>query len=102
MTTGVKSETVDEWLDGIARNCTRVDGALADAGRDSGSFDRYLDLDASPLFSLESLGAFDELSGRAAELGFTDVIMHWPRDGDPYRGSVKVLESLAERGFEAR
>jgi alkanesulfonate monooxygenase SsuD/methylene tetrahydromethanopterin reductase-like flavin-dependent oxidoreductase (luciferase family) len=101
MTTGVKSETVDEWFDGIARSCAKVDEALSDAGRDPQTFDRYLDLDASPQFSLESLGTFDEFAGRAAELGFTDVIVHWPREGDPYRGSVRVLESLAERGFNS-
>ena len=33
--------------------------------------------------------------GRAAELGFTDVITHWPRDDDPYKGTRDVLEQVA-------
>ena len=38
---------------------------------------------------------FEEMTGRAAELGFTDVITHWPRAPDPYAGSSAVLEQVA-------
>lgn len=99
MTTGVKSETLDEWFAGVARSCEVLEEALVRANRDASTFDRYLNVDASPQFSLASLDSFDELVGRAGELGFTDVIIHWPRDGDPFRGSVKMLDALAERGF---
>ncbi|PXW36048.1 UNVERIFIED_CONTAM: luciferase-like monooxygenase [Williamsia faeni] len=102
MTTGTKVETLDEWFTGIAANCGLLDKTLIENDRDPETFDRYLNLDASPQFSLESIGVFDDMVGQAAELGFTDVITHWPRDGDPFRGSVSVLESLAERGFEGR
>ena len=33
--------------------------------------------------------------GRAGELGFTDVITHWPRPDGPYAGDVSVLETVA-------
>ena len=33
--------------------------------------------------------------GRAAALGFTDVITHWPRDDEPYQGTRDVLEEVA-------
>ena len=33
--------------------------------------------------------------GRAADLGFTDVITHWPRGTDPFRGDRAVLERVA-------
>ena len=29
------------------------------------------------------------------ELGFTDVITHWPRPDGPYAGDVRVLETVA-------
>ena len=35
------------------------------------------------------------MTGRADELGFTDVIAHWPRPQDPYAGSVATLEHVA-------
>ena len=41
---------------------------------------RYLNLDTAPTFSLTSAAAFEDAVGRAAGLGFTDVITHWPRD----------------------
>lgn len=35
------------------------------------------------------------LVGRAAELGFTDVITHWPRQDTVYVGSRETLETVA-------
>ncbi|MDQ5839764.1 MAG: LLM class flavin-dependent oxidoreductase, partial [Chloroflexota bacterium] len=73
----------------------RLDTALGLAGRDPATFDRHLNLDSSPQFALSSVGAFEEMVGRAGELGFTDVITHWPRPDGPYAGDVSVLETVA-------
>ena len=54
-------------------------------------------LDASPRFSLGSAALHAEMSGRAAELGFTDVVTHWPRPEGPYAGDESVLEEVAAR-----
>lgn len=35
------------------------------------------------------------LVGRAAELGFTDVITHWPRQDTVYVSSRETLETVA-------
>ncbi|MGV9712821.1 LLM class flavin-dependent oxidoreductase [Gordonia sp. NPDC003424] len=95
VTTGVPSSpTVDEWFGGIARNVAIVDDVCAAEGR---RVDRYLNIDAGPRNSLESVELFDDLVGRAEELGFTDVITHWPRDSEPYRASLNVLEAVVER-----
>ncbi|MGA8977758.1 MAG: LLM class flavin-dependent oxidoreductase, partial [Pedococcus sp.] len=59
--------------------------------------DRYLSLDGSPQFSLESVGVFEDMVGRAGELGFSDVVTHWPRAEGPYAGSEGVLERVAGR-----
>lgn len=101
MTTGLRVETLDEWFSGLAESSARFEDALTDNGRDPSTVDRYLNLDASPQFSLESVGVFDEMVGRSAELGFTDVITHWPRSSAPFRGTLDVLESLATRGLAA-
>jgi alkanesulfonate monooxygenase SsuD/methylene tetrahydromethanopterin reductase-like flavin-dependent oxidoreductase (luciferase family) len=95
VTTGPKVETLDEWWSALARLGGRLDEALARAGRDSATLERHLNLDSSPQFALASVGAFDEMAGRAGELGFTDVITHWPRPDGPYAGDVRVLESVA-------
>jgi alkanesulfonate monooxygenase SsuD/methylene tetrahydromethanopterin reductase-like flavin-dependent oxidoreductase (luciferase family) len=95
VTTGPKVETLDQWWAALAVLGGRLDEALATAGRDSATLERHLNLDSSPQFALCSVGAFEEMVGRAGELGFTDVITHWPRSVGPYAGDVAVLEAVA-------
>ena len=47
------------------------------------------------MFSLSSVDAFTDAVGRAAELGFTDVITHWPRADGWYAGDEAILEAVA-------
>jgi hypothetical protein len=47
------------------------------------------------VFSLSSVAAFADAAGRAAELGFTDVLTHWPRPSGWYAGSEDTLEAVA-------
>ena len=95
VTTGPVAETLDQWWAALAKLGGRLDEALATAGRDSSTLERHLNLDSSPQFALSSVGAFEEMVGRAGELGFTDVITHWPRPDSPYAGDVSVLETVA-------
>ena len=95
VTTGPKVETMGEWWAALAELGGRLDEALGRAGRGSSTFDRYLNLDSSPQFSLASVALFEEMTGRAGELGFTDLITHWPRPSGPYAGDVSVLETVA-------
>jgi alkanesulfonate monooxygenase SsuD/methylene tetrahydromethanopterin reductase-like flavin-dependent oxidoreductase (luciferase family) len=91
------AETPDEWWRGVAELSTRLDDALARADRESSSLDRYLSLDVSPQFSFESIGVWEDALGRAEELGFTDVVAHWPRAEGIYAGSEEVLIEAASR-----
>ena len=95
LTTGPTVETMDEWWAALSGLCGRLDEGLAKAGRDPATFERHLNFDSSPQFALSSVGTFEEMTGRAMELGFTDVITHWPRPDGPYAGDVSVLESVA-------
>lgn len=95
VTTGGKADTLDGWYAGLATARSTLDEALVAAGRDVAAFPRYLNLDSAPVFSLESPERFEEMVVRAADLGFTDVITHWPRSGAPYAGSVSTLEAVA-------
>jgi alkanesulfonate monooxygenase SsuD/methylene tetrahydromethanopterin reductase-like flavin-dependent oxidoreductase (luciferase family) len=95
MTYGGTAETDDAWWALIADLSARVDSALEAAGRAPASLARYLNLDSAPTFSLTSAAAFEDAVGRAAALGFTDVITHWPRGDQPYQGTRDVLEQVA-------
>jgi hypothetical protein len=68
--------------------------ALAAAGREAGQVPTYLSLDASGVYALSSPACFADAVGQAGELGFSDVITHWPRPDGPYAGRESVLESV--------
>ncbi|MCS3779252.1 LLM class flavin-dependent oxidoreductase [Tsukamurella ocularis] len=97
VTTGPDGDGGDAWWSRVAGLSQRLDDALDAAGRDRGTVDRYLSIDSGGTYSLSSSGAADDAVGRAAELGFTDVILHWPRDGEPYEGTEAALDAFAER-----
>ena len=84
----------EEWWRGLERLVERFDAAAADVGR-SRPVDRYLNLDGAPVFSLASAEVMRAGVERAAALGFTDVVVHWPRAEGVYAGSEDVLEEVA-------
>jgi alkanesulfonate monooxygenase SsuD/methylene tetrahydromethanopterin reductase-like flavin-dependent oxidoreductase (luciferase family) len=94
MTYGGTADTDTAWWHLVAGHCRVVEEALEASGRDPGSLDRYLNLDSAPTFSLSSADAFEDAVGRAAELGFTDVITHWPRRSGPFAGTRAVLDAV--------
>jgi alkanesulfonate monooxygenase SsuD/methylene tetrahydromethanopterin reductase-like flavin-dependent oxidoreductase (luciferase family) len=94
-TGGPAGDGLDGWWRSVAGARDRFVEAVTAAGREPDAVDRYLDLDSAPVYSLSSPGAFADAVGRAAELGFTDVLAHWPRASSWYAGSEKVLESVA-------
>ncbi|SFJ92018.1 MULTISPECIES: LLM class flavin-dependent oxidoreductase [Amycolatopsis] len=94
ITNGHPAETLDEWWQGVAGLVKKFDEILGEAGRDAASVHRYLSLDSAPVFSLASVEAFRDAAGRAGELGFTDIVTHWPRSGGPYEGRETVLEQV--------
>ncbi|EAR25655.1 hypothetical protein A20C1_05291 [marine actinobacterium PHSC20C1] len=97
LTLGRTADTLDEWWQVVTETSKRVDDSLEKAGRASETLDRYLNLDGAPLFSLDSVGAWDDAVGRAEALGFTDVIGHWPRAEGIYAGDESVLIEIASR-----
>jgi alkanesulfonate monooxygenase SsuD/methylene tetrahydromethanopterin reductase-like flavin-dependent oxidoreductase (luciferase family) len=95
VTTGKPGEDVDMWWCSVGDGLRRFDDALAKAGRAPGAVPKYLSLDAAGVYGLTSVAYLADAAGRAAELGFTDVITHWPRPDGPYAGQESVLEAAA-------
>ncbi|WP_139979787.1 LLM class flavin-dependent oxidoreductase [Nocardioides litoris] len=93
VTTGAWGGSLEEWWSGLATAAATYAEALAEAGRDPQP--RYLLTDSTDRFALSSRSFFEDVAGRAAELGFTDLVTHWPRDDSPYAGDVAVLEEVA-------
>jgi alkanesulfonate monooxygenase SsuD/methylene tetrahydromethanopterin reductase-like flavin-dependent oxidoreductase (luciferase family) len=96
VTTGRESDDLDGWFASVADLSRRLDDLL-----DGRPLDRYLSLD-SQQYSLTSFDAFEDAVGRAAALGFTDVITHWPRAEGVYAGSESTLDRVAAEVISAR
>ncbi|HEY8721473.1 LLM class flavin-dependent oxidoreductase [Pengzhenrongella sp.] len=92
----------ERWWDGLAGMVKKFETAAHEAGRDPATIDKYLSLDGAPVFSFESYAMLAEGAERAAGLGFTDVVVHWPRAEGIYAGSEAVLEEAANRLDELR
>ncbi|GAB04363.1 LLM class flavin-dependent oxidoreductase [Gordonia amarae] len=93
ITTGTPADSVDDWLAGISRSVRILDDALTD--RPGGDrFPRYLSLTWAPADPFAGADVLDELIGRAAELGFTDVVVPWPRTSPPHVLAVDTFESV--------
>ena len=96
-TTGVTrpEDGQEAWWRGVGEVVSEFEDALVEAGRRPQDVDRYLNLDSGSVYSLSSREAFADAVGRAAELRFTDVVTHWPREQGVYAGDVRVLERVA-------
>lgn len=82
----------EQWWAGVAESVRRFEAAAEPDGAPDG-FRRVLDM-AFGLGSPRSLEQVRDHLGRAATLGFTEVVIAWPRDEDPLRGSEPVLAEL--------
>lgn len=93
VTTGRKSDDFETWFASVEELSAKLDETLAKAGGREG-FQRHLSLDTSR-YSLSSPEAFEDVVRRAAALGFTDVISHYPRPSGVHAGSEDVLTEVA-------
>lgn len=95
-TTGSEDVRGAAWWDVVRALSGRFGDVLERAGRDPDDVERYLSLDSGG-YALTSVDGFEDAVGRAAELGFTEVVTHWPRDGGVYGGNERVLDAVADR-----
>jgi len=95
VTTGSQAASPARWWRAVGDSLRRFRDALAAAGREPSEVPTYLSLDASGVYALASPACFTDAVGRAGELGFSDVITHWPRPAGPYAGHESVLEAVA-------
>ncbi len=99
---GAVADAWERWWAGLGVLVGRFEAAVRDAGRDPASVDRYLNVDSAPVFSLSSTDVFTECVTRARALGFTDLVVHWPRREGIYAGREDVLEDVAAMLPEVR
>lgn len=96
VTTGSRdADDEDSWWRSLRELSKRFDDAVTGLGGEPRRLPRYLQADAGPTYSMSSTEHFRDVLGQAEELGFTDVITHWPRTEEPYAGTESTVEDIA-------
>lgn len=95
VTYGDPASPAEAHFEGLPRLISLLDAACSDAGRDPSTVSRLVLTGALGPDSFDSVGQFADAIGRYSELGFTDVVLHYPRHGSPYAGDPSVLSDIA-------
>jgi alkanesulfonate monooxygenase SsuD/methylene tetrahydromethanopterin reductase-like flavin-dependent oxidoreductase (luciferase family) len=72
----------------------RLGDACVAEGRDPASIGRLV-LVGHRERPLDSVGAFRDVAGRYEDAGFTDLVVHWPRQHEPFAADMALLERIA-------
>ncbi|MHC3471273.1 LLM class flavin-dependent oxidoreductase [Streptomyces sp. 7R007] len=89
--------TPEQSVQAIRGQVAKLADACAGIGRDAAVMDKILLTGFTPDRGrpLESLDAFVEFAGRHQELGFTEIVIHWPIPGTVFAADEKVFEQIA-------
>jgi hypothetical protein len=93
MGVAARDADIETWWRGVREASDRCNEALTESRRPN-SIARYLNLEALSE-SMTSIEHFREYVGRASALGFTDIVIAWPRPNGPFAGDEKILEDIA-------
>lgn len=89
-----------ESLPVLRAQLAQVDDACLAVGRDPASLRKLVLADAALGGITASVGSWADAAGELAELGVTDLVVHWPRPQDPFRGDERVLADFAGRHLQ--
>ena len=78
----------------IRQQIARLDEVCVETGRDPASLRRLVLTGPSLDAGLASVEAFRDTTGRYAEIGVTDFVVHWPRGDEPYAADLATFERI--------
>ena len=84
----------DEGVVIVRRQIAALERACAQVRRDPATIDRLVLVGVSLDSGLDSPASFEDLASRYANEGVTDIVVHWPRDSDPYGSDPAVFERI--------
>ncbi|MFD3524380.1 LLM class flavin-dependent oxidoreductase [Streptomyces sp. NPDC058653] len=89
--------TPAQSVEAIRGQIERLGTACAGAGRDVGELDKILLTGFTPdrTGPLESLDRFVDFAGRHQDLGFTELVVHWPIPDSDFAADQAVFEKIA-------
>ncbi|WP_432197206.1 LLM class flavin-dependent oxidoreductase [Streptomyces sp. bgisy027] len=87
----------EQSFQAIRGQVEKLSDACAVIGRDVAGLDKVLLTGFTPerCRVLESLDAFVDFAGRHQELGFTEIVVHWPIPDSDFAADEKVFEQIA-------
>ncbi|MFE9766061.1 LLM class flavin-dependent oxidoreductase [Streptomyces sp. NPDC005808] len=89
--------TPEQSVQAIRGQVDRLADACAEIGRDVTELDKILLTGFTPDRGrpLESVDAFVDFAGRHQELGFTEIVIHWPIPDSDFAADQGVFEKIA-------
>jgi alkanesulfonate monooxygenase SsuD/methylene tetrahydromethanopterin reductase-like flavin-dependent oxidoreductase (luciferase family) len=99
ITLGRSASGDESCFDVVRAQCARFDEILADEGRSSADCQRVLLNGLSEEHPLLSLDAFVDWAGRYQEIGFTELVIHWPEPHSIFEADMTVFELIAVDGL---
>ncbi|MFQ3559592.1 LLM class flavin-dependent oxidoreductase [Streptomyces gramineus] len=89
--------TPEQSVEALRGQTARLGEACAAIGRDASALDKVLLTGFTPdrARPLTSLDAFVDFAGRHRELGFTELVIHWPIPDSDFAADEKVFEQIA-------
>ncbi|MBL3808339.1 LLM class flavin-dependent oxidoreductase [Streptomyces sp. BRB081] len=97
-----ESRRYDEVVPLLKEQLAAVDDACVAAGRDPADLRRLLLTGGSVGGVLSSVGSYQDAAGTFADIGVTDLVVHWPRPETPFEGREEVLFEFAEAEWGGR
>lgn len=97
---GMTPETTERAsLAGLAEQLDRLSASCVEAGREPSALDKILLTGFTPHRPLDSFDAFVDLAGRTAELGFDELVLHWPIPDSVFAADQDLFERIATEGL---
>ncbi|MFD8808130.1 LLM class flavin-dependent oxidoreductase [Streptomyces sp. NPDC059597] len=89
--------TPEQSVEALRGQMAKLGEACAEAGRDVAELDKILLTGFTPdrTGPLQSLDAFVDFAGRHQELGFDEIVVHWPIPDSDFAADQKVFERIA-------
>jgi alkanesulfonate monooxygenase SsuD/methylene tetrahydromethanopterin reductase-like flavin-dependent oxidoreductase (luciferase family) len=80
----------------VREQVDRLEAACAAVGRDPATIGRLVLTGPALDPAAGSVGELVDALGRYEAVGVTDLVVHWPRPSDPYRGDVARFERVVQ------
>ncbi|GAA2315290.1 LLM class flavin-dependent oxidoreductase [Streptomyces kunmingensis] len=93
--------TPEQSIQAIRGQIGKLTAACDDIGRDVSELDKTLLTGFTPDRGLpmESVDAFVDFAGNHRELGFTEIVVHWPIPDTAFAADQKVFEAIATQAL---